>query len=121
MKIYLARRYQERRDAALVALGGECVACGGTQDLQFDHQDRGLKSFNLAKIWLGKQDRLQGELGKCQLLCKSCHLIKTVDEIGVPHGGGKKGKRGCSCDPCKARRRQYMRDFRARLKVIVAE
>lgn len=113
MKGYLAKRYQARRDAAIVTLGGECISCGGISDLQFDHQDRGLKSFSMAKIWLGKQDRLQAELAKCQLLCSACHLIKTVDERSVPHGGGKKGRRNCKCDPCRERNRQYMRDFRA--------
>lgn len=30
---------------------------------------------------------------------------------GVEHGGGKTGKRGCKCEPCVERKREYMKKY----------
>jgi 5-methylcytosine-specific restriction endonuclease McrA len=68
-----ARKKQE----AIDYLGGKCVGCGTTHNLQFDHIDRSLKEFNITKrIDLGFE-KIKPELDKCRLLCKSCHNIKT--------------------------------------------
>jgi hypothetical protein len=60
-------------------LGGKCVGCGITENLQFDHIDRKQKSFTIGKmLGYSLENKLIPEAKKCQLLCKSCHQIKTT-------------------------------------------
>jgi 5-methylcytosine-specific restriction endonuclease McrA len=67
----------KKKQQAIDYLGGKCVGCGTTHNLQFDHIDRSLKEFNITKrIDLGFE-KIKPELDKCRLLCKSCHNIKT--------------------------------------------
>ena len=58
-------------------LGGECVGCGTTENLQFDHIDRNLKEYSVGKRMGNTFAYLKPELDKCQLLCKQCHQIKS--------------------------------------------
>lgn len=104
----------------LALLGGKCATCGVVDNLEFDHIDRSLKSKNIAKMWLGPLDPLIAELKKCQLLCPLCHESKTSGEMGVPHGGGKKGKRNCKCLPCTLKAREYARSLRRNAKIKAA-
>ena len=70
-------------------LGGRCVRCGYASDLrglQFDHIDPSTKIKNissyLAHGWAqdgGLKPYLRVELQKCQLLCATCHAIKTAE------------------------------------------
>jgi 5-methylcytosine-specific restriction endonuclease McrA len=72
------KRLQEMRDK----LGGKCVKCGTTESLQFDHKDPRTKCFNVSPqdSW----EKTLPELYKCQLLCSSCHLEKTMtDDYGI--------------------------------------
>lgn len=59
-------------------LGGCCVGCGTTENLQFDHIDRTTKSCNVAGLLAGKLEKLVEEAQKCQLLCETCHRHKTL-------------------------------------------
>ena len=60
-------------------LGGKCVGCGVTENLQFDHIDRKQKAFTIGKkLQSSLENKLIPEAKKCQLLCKSCHQIKTT-------------------------------------------
>jgi 5-methylcytosine-specific restriction endonuclease McrA len=68
-----ARKKQERIDY----LGGKCVGCGTTEDLQFDHIDRTTKEYSISKKADYVFEKIKPELDKCQLLCKECHRIKT--------------------------------------------
>lgn len=117
MRIYLAKRYSDRRQMAIEMLGSRCVQCESVEDLEFDHIDRSQKSFDVSRIWLGRFDRLKQEIEKCQLLCSSCHQEKTSHEMGVPHGGGVKGKRLCKCDLCKAKAREYAKKLKYSAKL----
>lgn len=114
MAAYMKRRYHARRAAAVAALGGICVKCGTTYRLEIDHADRGTKSFDLAHCWSTSQDRYAAELAKCQLLCHDCHKAKSAAERSVEHGGGVSGKRNCKCELCRARKREYNRNYKAR-------
>jgi hypothetical protein len=113
MRGYMAARYAARRQMALDFLGNACAACGSVEELEIDHIDRATKIINIAKIILAKNEKLFAELVKCQALCPEHHGEKTSQEMGVPHGGGARGKRGCPCDLCKEAARRYSRDFRA--------
>ena len=71
-------RRQERRKILLEHLGGKCVGCGTTENLQFDHIDRTQKSFTIGKSLDYSMERLIPEVDKCQLLCYDCHEIKSL-------------------------------------------
>ena len=81
-KEYIARynlaRYNKRKAEAIEILGGACVICGSTEDLQFDHLNPSTKKFALGKLWSSTQEHFLEELTKCQLLCFGCHQIKTI-------------------------------------------
>lgn len=87
-KAYM-REYQARRTARLKAewfssVGGRCVRCGATEDLQADHIDRSTKHERLRKggavLWYLPKAIREEELTKCQPLCRSCHHKKTAEE-----------------------------------------
>lgn len=108
------RMISRRRLAAKELLGGSCVECGSIEGLQFDHIDRRTKSFSIAANWGRKWTETVAELQKCQLLCQPCHDRKSraVGDNGeVEHGQGLSGKKNCSCDPCRIRKREYMREY----------
>lgn len=74
---YQRNRYYKHRQILINEMGGVCVSCGATEGLQFDHIDRELKSFDIAKAFNRKLDYLRLETAKCQLLCEPCHRAKT--------------------------------------------
>ena len=96
-----------------------------TEDLEFDHIDSVTKSFEIS-VGIANcysRARLQVELLKCQLLCKSCHHQKSIDygDIRtVEHGGGKSGKHDCKCDPCHLKKNEYLRNLKRRKRALIA-
>jgi 5-methylcytosine-specific restriction endonuclease McrA len=73
------RELRKRKKQQLIEhLGGKCVGCGTTKDLQFDHIVRADKSFTIGQCMHKKMDELVVEANKCQLLCKTCHTLKGV-------------------------------------------
>lgn len=79
MNDYMKRRYRKRRELAFEILGGRCVGCGTTEQLEIDHIEReGVPSNKkFAHFWNMAIERFRLELEKCQLLCYDCHLAKT--------------------------------------------
>lgn len=72
-------RKAKNRAYLIEMLGGKCVGCGVTENLQFDHIDRKQKSFTIGKrLESSLENKLIPEAKKCQLLCKSCHQLKTT-------------------------------------------
>ena len=71
---------KEKRVYCIEYLGGKCVVCGTTHNLQFDHIKREGKKYNIASKLTYKFDNIKEELDKCQLLCVDCHLQKTAKE-----------------------------------------
>jgi hypothetical protein len=111
MREYMLARYHKRRAEAVVLLGGKCVDCDSTSDLEFDHVDPEDKSFDIAKIWSYTEARFLAELSKCQLRCYGCHKARTSRQRSVEHGGGLTGKHRCRCDLCRARKGEYDRNY----------
>jgi hypothetical protein len=112
---YVRRAFAKRKAAILAYLGGQCVSCGATENLECDHIDAATKSFNIVQNWCLAWERLVVELAKCQLLCKCCHVEKTnacgehrgpdiyVRVNAAQHGTAYMYKKyGCRCEPCKA-------------------
>jgi 5-methylcytosine-specific restriction endonuclease McrA len=75
-----SKKYHRRRNMYVGLMGGECAECGSKERLEFDHIHPEFKEYNIAHIMLGPFDRLEAELGKCQILCHVCHLSKTIGE-----------------------------------------
>jgi len=71
---------KERKSYCIEYLGGKCVVCGTTHNLQFDHIKREGKKYEITRRLTLKFDNLKEELDKCQLLCAPCHLEKTASE-----------------------------------------
>lgn len=71
------RKYEHKKHLINI-LGGKCVGCGTTENLQFDHIDRYSKSFCIGKNLASKLEKLVEEAKKCQLLCDNCHKVKTT-------------------------------------------
>jgi hypothetical protein len=109
--------------------------------LDFDHLPNFSKNFDIGRA-VGSSGRswksIYKEIEICEVVCSNCHRLRTAKRkndrryrfwIGeyrfpeefvinddtrfrVPHGGGAKGRRGCKCEPCKERYRQYHRELR---------
>ena len=75
----LAKENRLKRKAIMIEmLGGKCVDCGTTENLQFDHIDPSKKSFNISCVL---SERMLTELEKCELRCGDCHLEKTKNDF----------------------------------------
>jgi 5-methylcytosine-specific restriction endonuclease McrA len=61
-------------------LGGRCVRCGSTEDLEFDHIDPTTKWFPVGAGMSRAWDVLVEEALKCQLLCPPCHREKGAKD-----------------------------------------
>lgn len=103
-----------RRSFGKHLLGGECIKCGHTGRLEFDHINP--KEKNSHKFWSWKMTRLMDELKKCQLLCHPCHQKKSADtyptyKINVKIHGNYGFQQGCRCTVCReAQRKRRIRD-----------
>lgn len=77
-----------------------CAHCGTTKRLELDHIEREGKVTHA--IWSWTQTRRDEELAKCQVLCESCHMVKTIEQMDrSPHGTHNRYVSGCRCAPCK--------------------
>lgn len=77
---YFREYYRKKRLEAIHMLGGCCVECGESCDLEFDHIKPIDKKFEIAKLMSYKWSEVVEEVKKCQLLCRSCHEDKTERE-----------------------------------------
>src|SRR4051812_17644010 len=82
------RKYEQRlRRIILEAKRRPCVDCGGTWDplvMEFDHC-RGEKCFNLGDFHGARRHglkRLLAEIEKCDVVCPTCHRIRTLRRLG---------------------------------------
>lgn len=105
MNDYMFNRYLEKIKEYIDMLGGKCVKCGENKNLEFDHIDPNTKSFNICVGWSRRKEVIVEELKKCQLLCKSCHVEKSIVESGKKIAKNTHGTissyRYCKCDLCK--------------------
>jgi hypothetical protein len=103
-----ADQYRRRLAWAIERLGSQCVRCESTENLQFDHVDPRTKSFNISQQATHSLEALAQELEKCQLLCRECHLAKTLGDKGQRSAVGTHGTRSAyrhcgppKCDECR--------------------
>lgn len=126
IKEYQQRRREERRVYAVNKLGGKCINCGTTENLEFDHIipiNTNIHGRRISELLTASKSRLDKELELCQILCEECHKLKTAFEdrthASLTHGT-LSAVRYCKpiCDDCKDVRnkynRQYMQQYRKR-------
>lgn len=101
--------HYKRRQKIWDYLGGKCVRCGATSNLEIDHIDRAQKSFNISRNMTLDNPGVRAELDKCQLLCEKHHWEKTAAEnSGFTHGTVYAWmKRHCDCPECATAKRQW--------------
>lgn len=109
---YHKQRYWKIKAEVVGLLGGKCAVCGTTEQLEIDHIDPSTKTIEVSRFNSVSRVRLLEEIKLCQLLCSDHHKTKSVEEQSVGHGGGLSGKKNCKCEPCKARKREYMKNWK---------
>ena len=109
----MAKRRKDIKQELIDLLGGFCSWCEITEDLHIDHIDKEDKSFTLSGPNLDKKwSVLVKELAKCQILCYTCHKLKTYangehiqgvrTESPQVHGTCRSyTKFNCRCNDCK--------------------
>jgi hypothetical protein len=107
---YDLARTKRRRGELITLLGGNCVVCGTTEKLDFDHIDPATKSFTIGNNIFKPWSELLAEVTKCQLLCRPHHIEKTIANRDIKTGGlNRIDKHGteayhdrmkCRCDVC---------------------
>jgi 5-methylcytosine-specific restriction endonuclease McrA len=124
-KEYNKERHIQRRTKLINHLGGKCVNCNSTENLQFDHIDPSSKTFTIAQKWLTNWNNLLKEVSKCQLLCQTCHSNKTIKDLGNKprqHGSDTMYRQGCRCIECKQAHsvvgKNYQPKRKSRRKII---
>lgn len=113
-RAYNLKRREERRKKCIELLGGKCVNCGATENLEFDHINPADTVRRISELLTCKMEILLGELFKCQLLCKPCHFEKTTRQDRV-HADQTHGTLTsytyCKCEKCKEAKNEYMRNY----------
>lgn len=98
------REWVARRRAKYLD-GKACTRCGGLEDLMYHHRDPTVKEDH--RIWSWAKVRLEAELKKCIVLCRTCH--------GFVHRTCQHGTRnmysyhGCRCPACTEAATAYHR------------
>jgi hypothetical protein len=112
------REWMRERRARILA-GRTCEWCETADELEIHHRDPNSKVSH--RIWSWSTERIASELGKCIVLCRSCHdrghaqALRVEAELRNPHGTVNRYWLGCRCDPCRTARRE-----RARLERFAA-
>ena len=112
--------YYKRRAKMIAYLGVACAHCGSTDQLEFDHIDPALKSFNINENMTLNNPEVRAELDKCQLLCRPCHEAKTAAEnTGIEHGTRTGWRRSrCGCEDCSSAKRRWYDERNAQRRAV---
>jgi len=118
MRKYHLKRYYLLKNDIIHMLGGKCILCGAISNLAFDHKNPNIKSFNITSMLTYSLTKLKKEINKCQLLCSSCHNIKTLKEqnkkIAIGTHGTLSSYRYCKCSKCRLAKHEYMKKWKQR-------
>jgi 5-methylcytosine-specific restriction endonuclease McrA len=103
---------RQRKKVLINLLGGKCKRCGSKKHLEFDHLDPNDKKFKVSEMLDWGELNLHEEAKKCQLLCKPCHHLKTLENLEygaeAPHGSlWRYRKYKCRCDLCSKANDEY--------------
>lgn len=102
------RLWVAKRRAEYLQSHGPCK-CGSWDNLEIDHIDPSQKVSH--RIWSYGATKRDKELSKCQVLCRKCHMEKTIPylrEIRLAerknkpqHGVFGYRRLGCRCEVCR--------------------
>jgi len=113
---FQARRARNRR--AEFFSGKKCALCDSDKKLELHHLDKEKKDSH--RIWSWSQERIDKEVSKCAILCRSCHIELHAEEKRTPikHGTDSAyiGK-GCRCELCKKAHSLVKKDYLDRVKI----
>ena len=117
---YIPLQFQEKMTFLRSLFGSRCTNCGSIESLHFDHVLPEDKSFSISDKWYYELEKLLPELQQCQLLCSSCHGIKTRADYGarpmIIHGTRSMyNNKKCRCADCLFANTEYHRHIRAKL------
>lgn len=104
--------WMRRRRTEWINENGPCKKCGTWNNLEVDHIDPNLKTIKPSSLWSRSLEIRLKELANCQVLCKSCHLEKTLAERPKAQHGtvNMYDDHACRCDECReAKRKNQMR------------
>ena len=73
---------RKNRAWALNELGGECVDCGTTENLEFDHINPAQKEKKIGD-YMSSVNKLTEEIKKCELRCKKCHRQRSNKQLNL--------------------------------------
>ena len=105
------REYYYKRRQMLFDYMGQyaCVKCGSADNLHIDHKEPHKKAFSISSN-LTLNEQTKRELDKCQVLCETCHYVKTAEENKNKgeHGAYRKYFKGkCRCSACVSWHKTY--------------
>lgn len=115
MRDYMRARHHDRRARVVAYLGGRCVLCGTTDNLEIDHIDPAARRYRVHRMLILSEEKMWAEVEKCQLLCGRHHDEKTMREKGHrpagEYGHGTHAMyRYCKCDQCREFMSAYNRE-----------
>lgn len=127
---YQLARYHRMRREAIARAGGKCANCGVTGgssegvELGFEYA-RGCApkdGTELCRIWSRSQQKIESELLRCVLLCKTCRRNKRVAEAAEERGHGSvtSYKYGCRCEACWKAHHDYRQGWIERRRAAEA-
>ena len=64
MNAYMKKRWAARKAKAVAFLGGKCMRCDRTKDLQFDHIDPKTKLMSIARAFSRNEEFFWNEVRK---------------------------------------------------------
>lgn len=121
---YQRERYNKQKQQLIEMLGGVCVRCKSTNRLEVDHIDYKTKSFDpLTSLGSRSLSSITTELEKCQLLCRDCHVQKSIEEQGRntrhDHGTFAAYRHGkCRCSLCREANKLNTQKYRDKRRCL---
>lgn len=67
-----------RRRLTWILENGPCHWCGSVRDLSVSYKHPGDKTVKVTSIWGYSDEKRQGILEQCEILCKECHRRKIA-------------------------------------------
>jgi hypothetical protein len=117
----LLEKYHKQREDALIYLGNKCNRCNSIYELEIDHIDWRKKTLSFGKDWYQSGIWWKEIYEQGQLLCRSCHKIKTKKDLSERHQKDRSKCHGtlsqymrykCRCKDCSKCYSKYRKNLR---------